>query len=53
MCNNNMTDVQQGITQCVDGDYASIDFNMEDLGDSDDMTRSNQEAYMKVETEET
>jgi hypothetical protein len=36
MFNNNMTDVQQGIIQCVDGHYASIDFNMEDLDDSDD-----------------
>jgi hypothetical protein len=26
---------------------------MEDLGDSDDMTQSNQEADMKVETEKT
>jgi hypothetical protein len=36
MFNNNMTDVQQGIIQCVDGHYASIDFNMEDFDDSDD-----------------
>jgi hypothetical protein len=52
MYNNNMTDVQQGITQCVDGHYASIDFNMEDLDDSDDLTKSNQEADMEVESEE-
>jgi Ser-tRNA(Ala) deacylase AlaX len=41
---HNMTDVQQGITQCVDGDYASIDFNMEDL--------AKQETDMEVENEE-
>ena len=52
MYNNNMTDIQQGITQCVDGYYASIDFNMEDLDDSDDLTKPNQEADMEVESEE-
>jgi hypothetical protein len=46
-----MTDVQQGIPQCIDGLYASIDFNMENLDDSDDLTKSNQEGDMEVKSE--
>jgi hypothetical protein len=46
MYNNNMTDVQQDITQCMDGHYDSIDFNMHDLDDSNDQTKSNQEGDM-------
>jgi hypothetical protein len=45
-----MTDVQQGIPQCVDGLYASIDCNIENLDDSDDLTKSNQGGDMEVES---
>ena len=52
MYSNNMTNVQQGITQCLDGHYASLTSIWKILNDSDDLTKSNQEAGMEVESEE-
>jgi hypothetical protein len=34
------------------GHYASIDFNMEDLNNTDDLTKLNQEGDMEIESEE-
>jgi hypothetical protein len=47
-----MTNIQQGITQCLDGHYASLTSIWKTLNDSDDLTKSNQEADMEVESEE-
>ena len=52
MYSNNMTNVQQGITQCLDGRYASLTSIWKILNDSSDLTKSNQEAGMEVESEE-
>jgi hypothetical protein len=47
-----MTDIQKRITPCVDGHYASVDFNRKKLDDSDDVTEPNQVADMEVKREE-
>jgi hypothetical protein len=52
MYSNNMTNIQQGSTQCLDGHYASLTSIWKTLNDSDDLTNSNQEADMEVESEE-
>jgi hypothetical protein len=52
MYSNNTINIQQGITQCVDGHYASLTSIWKTLNDSGDLKKSNQEADVEVESEE-